>query len=143
MENKNVEEFRLACKEYFSSLSVSALRAYGVFLCLRKPSTLNKTELIAELIAVLCGEITPQRVLRGAPLKNKYLDPSIVESVESLKKHFLEGEEEEPVLQQQGEEPSLPPQPQPIPPAIVKIELNMESLSQEQKELLGALLKAL
>ena len=134
MRNKNVEEFRLACKEYFSSLSVSALRAYGVFLCLRKPSTLNKTELIAELIAVLCGEITPQRVLRGAPLKNKYLDPSIVESVESLKKHFLEGEEEEPVL---------PPQPQPIPPAIVKIELNMESLSQEQKELLGALLKAL
>ncbi|MBE7079203.1 MAG: hypothetical protein E7380_05035 [Clostridiales bacterium] len=141
MRNKNVEEFRLACKEYFSSLSVSALRAYGVFLCLRKPSTLNKTELIAELIAVLCGEITPQRVLRGAPLKNKYLDPSIVESVESLKKHFLE--EEEPVLQQQGEEPVLPPQPQPIPPAIVKIELNMESLSQEQKELLGALLKAL
>ena len=141
MENKNVEGFRLACKEYFSSLSVSALRAYGVFLCLRKPSTLNKTELIAELIAVLCGEITPQRVLRGAPLKNKYLDPSIVESVESLKKHFWEGEES--VLPPQEKEPALPPQPQPIPPAIVKIELNMESLSQEQKELLGALLKAL
>ena len=59
---------------------------------------------------------------------------------ESLKKHFLGGEESVPP---QEEEPALPPQAEPIPPAIVKIELNMESLSQEQKELLGALLKAL
>ncbi len=133
MGDKSVEEFRLACKEYFSSLSVSTLRAYGAFLRLKKPSTLNKTELIAELIAVLCGEITPQRGLQGAPLKNKYLDPSILERVESFKKQFLEGEEPAPVLPS-DDSPS---------PAVVKIELNMERLTQEQKRLVGELLSKL
>lgn len=80
--------FKLACTKYFNTLGLDALRAYARTLQIEKPTMMRKADLIEEIIKVLCGEITPYRAGRGAPVKNGYVDESIFETVRKIQKEF-------------------------------------------------------
>ena len=43
----------------------------------------------------LCGEMTPRRSNKGAPIKNDYVEPRILEEIDCLKRryHYEESEE--------------------------------------------------
>ena len=88
MDN-NVEAFKKVAGDYFNQLGISALRSYGRHLELRDPTTKKKADLIAEILGVLCGEMSTKRNNRGAPIKNNYVEPAVLETVERLKSQFL------------------------------------------------------
>ena len=52
---------------------------------LPNPTYYKKSELICEIISVLCGENVPQRTKRGAPIKNDYFRAEIASVIENLK----------------------------------------------------------
>lgn len=87
---ENLKEFKNICKLYLSTLGISDLRAYGRYLQLRDPTAKNKSDLIEDIIGVLCGEITPERTNKGAPIKNKHFNPTILEEIERLSAQYLE-----------------------------------------------------
>ena len=88
MDKRNVLAFKLACQTYFNGVGLDALRTYGRFLQLKEPTKRKKAELIQEIIAVLCGEIIAQRTKRGAPVKNVYVEPQILQTVQALRKQY-------------------------------------------------------
>lgn len=92
MEEKDVLTFKRDCREYLSTLGHSDLRVYGRSIGVYNPTKVLKDELIERIIAVFCGEIEPTSTTRGAPVKNKHLDPSIPETIEDLR--FTYSEEE-------------------------------------------------
>ena len=89
MSEKRTAEFKIACENYFLTLSLNALRSYGRALNLQNPTEKKKIDLIEELIGVLCGEIVPRRKATGAPVKNDYVEPKIFQTVAQLKKQYL------------------------------------------------------
>lgn len=93
MEEQKTVEFKYACGQYLSSLGVSVLRILGRKLQLQSPTITKKDDLIQQIIAVLCGEITPSRTRRGAPIKGDYLPPAVIEKIEELREQYLYGEE--------------------------------------------------
>lgn len=80
-----MQEFKNACREYLYGLGLDSLRAYGRWLQMKAPTKLKKGELIEEILRLLCGEITSQRNLRGAPIKSRDVDQNTVEEIEKLK----------------------------------------------------------
>ncbi len=89
MGEKRTAEFKIVCENYFLTLSLNALRAYGRALKLQNPTEKKKNELIKELVSVLCGESVPKRKATGAPAKNDYVEPKIFQTVERLKREYL------------------------------------------------------
>ena len=87
--------FKEKCEQYLFRQSIMDLRGYGRYLNLLAPTTLKKEALIKEIIQAICGEIVPQRSKRGAPIKNSYVEPQIIEEVEKLKKEYGFDETEE------------------------------------------------
>ena len=83
MDKDNVSIFKLACERYLNTLGLGNLRSYGRFLQLKEPTKRNKAELIQEIIGVLCGEIIAKRTKRGAPIKNTYVEPQILQTVQA------------------------------------------------------------
>lgn len=142
MEEKDVLAFKLACQNYFFTLSLQALRSYGRALRLQKPAALKKGDLIEEIIKVLCGEVSPQRNgNRGAPVKCDYLDERIFEKVESLQKEYLYGEslvkpleESPPILPEPKEENNVEP---------LQFTVRFSLLNEEQKRLFLTFLDSL
>ncbi len=66
------------------------MRSYGRKLQLTAPTKQKKGALIQEIIGVLCGEIQQERNNRGAPIKDDYIEPRLIEEIERLqKKYFL------------------------------------------------------
>ncbi len=87
MAEKNFTEFKYACKEFLGGLALNTLRAYGRKIGVDNP-TKDKTKgvLIADIVAVLAGEIAPKpRSNRGAPVKNDFVDPKVEEYVQTLR----------------------------------------------------------
>ncbi len=86
MNEKNLDTFKYSCKEYFSSLSIGSLRAYGRYIGVRNSTELKKLDLIDQIISILTGESEPiPRTNRGAPVKDVYVDPKIVSEIEKLR----------------------------------------------------------
>ena len=132
MEGKNLLAFRVSCENYLSELSLNALRSYGIFLRLKAPTAMKKAELVKEIVAVLCGELVPKRSALGAPVKNVYVDPVIIATIEKFEREFLNGETLVPPSSKESS-----------PSAVLKIEVNTETLNQEQKQLLNTFLISL
>ena len=61
IKEKQMVHFKELCTQYLNRQSLIALRCYGRFLNLPKPTCLKKSELIYEIVCVLCGEKYPQR----------------------------------------------------------------------------------
>ncbi len=93
MEEKNVTDFKRECELYLSSLGISVLRILGRKLHLQTPTACKKEQLIGEIIAVLCGEITPTRTNRGAPIKFDYLPIFVMDKIEELREKYLYSKE--------------------------------------------------
>ena len=95
MKNQNLQEFKTACKSVLSKYGIHDLRTYGRELGLEKPAALKKNDLENEIVAVLCGELFPERNHRGKPPKNEFCNPRLIEEVQALKAKYLEVKEEE------------------------------------------------
>ena len=135
MEEKNVPEFKRACKEVLLPRDITMLRAYGRFLQLKCPTKLRKDVLIKEIIEVLYGESKPQRNKKGKPPKNSYVDPSLIEEINELKKEYLLEDVETP-SKTEKESPLLTE-------TLLQLSINPSSLNEKQKQLLNDFLNSL
>ncbi|MBQ8394907.1 MAG: hypothetical protein IJX49_04975 [Clostridia bacterium] len=137
MEERRVKEFKVACREYFSTVSLNFLRSYGRYLQLHNPTAINKKALIEEIVRVLCGESFPKRKSVGAPVKDDHVEMRILEKVAELKREYL-GEEEIPFsapLQKEEEGKK-----ENETPCCVQLVFNISDLTDEQKRLLNVFL---
>lgn len=103
MENtkeKDALRFKYEAERYLHTLGIEALRSYGRYLQLEAPTAMRKSELIAEILKVLCKERFPQRNKKGAPVKNQHFDAQILERVSDLKSRYLSDETEEPAQEE-------------------------------------------
>ena len=82
------QAFKLACENYLRGVSLTALRAYGRFLGVRKPTAMKKFDLISEIICLLCGEKLPQRNGLGAPVKDNYVEPALLHHMDELRAEY-------------------------------------------------------
>ena len=88
MEEEKIVQFKEACRNYFQKVSLNALRSYGRFIGLQKPTTQKKQEVIEDIIKMLCGEIKPDRNGQGAPVKES-VNMDFVKMVEQLKAELI------------------------------------------------------
>ena len=129
--------FKEKCEQYLFRQSIMDLRAYGRYLNLLAPTTLKKEALIKEIIQVICGEIVPQRSKRGAPIKNSYVEPQIIEEVEKLKKEYGFDETEEIIFDKISKIKEKDSN------FVLQINFSIENLSLDQKRFLNSFLNSL
>ena len=91
-QEKKMEKFKELCFHYLIRQGIVALRSYGRFLNLPRPTCYAKTELVQKIISVLSGEQKVQRTNRGAPIKNNYSCAEIVSKIENLREQTLDGQ---------------------------------------------------
>ncbi|MBQ8659132.1 MAG: hypothetical protein IJ506_08345 [Clostridia bacterium] len=90
MKNFAINEFRFAVKEYLNSVRILELRSYGRFIGVQNPTEKKKGELLDDILSILIGEAYPvEPSKRGAPVKNDFVDPNIIDKIEELKKTYL------------------------------------------------------
>ena len=95
MNEKRIKEFKIACANYLQTVSLNDLRAYARMLNFTDPTKLKKGDLLQSIVAASAGEIVPAgRNNRGAPVKNNYVPPQLIETVENLKRRYLYNEKE-------------------------------------------------
>ncbi|MBE7101408.1 MAG: hypothetical protein E7364_07390 [Clostridiales bacterium] len=129
--------FKKKCEQYLFRQSIMDLRAYGRYLNLLAPTTLKKEALIKEIIQAICGEIVPQRGKRGAPIKNSYVEPQIIEEVEKLKKEYGFDETEEIIFDKISKIKEKDSN------FVLQINFSIENLSLDQKRSLNSFLNSL
>ena len=130
--NKNPTTLKEEYRMYLQTLSLDDLRCYGRFLQLQSPTKLRKKELIETIILVLCGELTPKRNRRGAPIKNNHCDPKIHDTLKQISNGTL------PALNKnQNEEFTYPKS------VNLSITINPATLTEEQKKKLSAFILSL
>ncbi len=89
-----IEGFKNACRERLDAFSLMQLRTYGRAVGVDVPTKKKKDELIAEIIAVLSGEVAPiERSKRGAPVKDERVDPEIEQAIAKLRYVWFAGVE--------------------------------------------------
>ena len=134
MENHKKAEFKDACARYLFSLSIADLRVYGRQLGLPAPTKLKKTQLVEDIVAVLCEEKVVERTKRGAPIKNKHCEQEIPLQIGQIKSHIFEEQgantSNEDVKVQEEQRGGFP----------LQISVNIEKLSEKQRQLLQAFL---
>lgn len=105
------DEFRYACKEFLSGFAINALRSYGREIGVSNPTKdKKKNVLIEEIVGVLSGVVAPTvPSVRGAPVKNDFVDPKLKEGVEQLQAKYLKFKEEsfEERLRKMREKPNV------------------------------------
>ena len=86
MKNFSLTEFEYALKHYLSTLCLNDLRVLGRNFGVAEPTKKKKTILTDELVSILVGQSTPiVRNNRGAPVKNDYIDPKILDKIEEIR----------------------------------------------------------
>lgn len=97
MSRINENEFKLTCRSFLSKQTISVLRPYGRKVGVAEPTAKSKQALIEDIIAILAGEQSPTpRSLRGAPVRDDFVDPVIVERMEEICKNFPDESEYRP-----------------------------------------------
>lgn len=86
MKNFSLTEFEYALKDYLSTLCLNDLRVLGRNFGVAEPTKKKKNILMDELVSILVGQSTPiVRNNRGAPVKNDYIDPKILDKIEEIR----------------------------------------------------------
>lgn len=94
-----VKEFTEAVKPYLLTQSITALRAYARKVGAQWPSQGKKEEIIEKIIDIFTGKVAPiEKSNQGAPVKNDYVDPKIVDTMEKFRRKFLRPETFTPEL---------------------------------------------
>ena len=108
---------------------------------LRSPTTMKKAEIAEGILAILCGEGEPKRTKYGAPVKNVYVDPVILDTVAGLKMQYLNLPEVSAVY---SREPDSETEPEAEGADIfLKLSVRYSTLSKRQKYLLNTFLESL
>ena len=91
MNERVKQSFRDECCKYLDTCALMNLRSYAREIGVDKPTTKQKGELIAEIVGVLAGEITPvERATRGAPVKDDFVDPKILTAIADISRWVKE-----------------------------------------------------
>ncbi len=97
-------------KQYLDTLPIVTLRIVGRNVGVGQASATNKEALVESIVNILIGRALPvPRSNRGAPPKQNYLDPSITEQLQRIKRMFETDKRKAFVV-------SSPDAPQYIPP---------------------------
>lgn len=104
---------------------------------LPSPTTMKKAEIAEGIVAVLCGEAEPKRKKQGAPVKNVYVDPVILNTVADLKTQYLNKPEVSVGFTRETEPESESAE------ILLKLSVRYSALSKRQKHLLNAFLESL
>lgn len=96
---EDINAFKNTCADCLLKAGLNDLRGYGRLIGMRAATKLKKTDLIKEIIGVICGEIAPNPTKRGAPVKNTLIDPKLIEEIERLKREYLSANHYEEVEQ--------------------------------------------
>ena len=90
MSQQTINDFEYVCREFLMGLSLDQLRSYGRYVGVDKPTTKKKNEIVSDAIAIFLGQIPPVPVShRGAPVKNDFVDPKVIEKVDSIRAIYL------------------------------------------------------
>ena len=90
MNGQNSTGFKFACTEYLSTLGHTTLRPLGRMYGVEEPTKKKKHELIEEIVAILLGEKNAvAQSNRGAPIKNSFVEPKIIQDVAALQWKYL------------------------------------------------------
>ncbi len=96
MEEKSLE---IQFREYLETLPLPTLRVLGRMQGVPTGRAGNKSELIEGIIDILVGRTAPvPRSGRGAPVKQSYIDPSVLQKINELRRK-AEQDRPQPVLQ--------------------------------------------
>lgn len=75
--------------EYLTGFSIHVLRNVGRFIGVERPAAKKKEFLIDDIIRILQGEQQPvERSGRGAPVKENYFDPSVMEGLNRIREDY-------------------------------------------------------
>lgn len=75
--------------EYLTGFSIHVLRNVGRFIGVERPAAKKKEFLIDDIIRILQGEQQPvERSGRGAPVKENYFDPSVMEGLNRIRENY-------------------------------------------------------
>ena len=89
MNERSMAQFKLMCEKYLYTIGISPLRAYGRSIGVAKSTTLSKDDLIKKIVAILAEEELPETLSnRGAPLKNDFIAPAIIERIAQIKQAY-------------------------------------------------------
>ena len=84
--NEKMEQYKLKCRAYLSTIDIHRLRAYGRSIGVARPAAKDKEELIDDIVAILAFELAPvERSNRGAPVKNDAVDERIPAEIAKIK----------------------------------------------------------
>ena len=94
MNEQAVFAMKTEYEQFLSGLGIGVLRSLGRELGVANSTERKKADLIQEIIGVETGEITPiERNNRGAPVKDKYIDPAILERLQEIRYRYLSMED--------------------------------------------------
>lgn len=89
-----IQGFKNACAEALDAFSLMQLRPYARDIGVEVPTKKKKMDLIADIVAVLSGEVAPiERSKLGAPVKDDHVDPEIEQSIAKLRYVWFAGVE--------------------------------------------------
>ena len=89
-----IQGFKNACIECLVTFSIHQLRNYGREIGVDTPTKKKKEELVADIVAILAGELEPiMRSRRGAPVKNEHVDPLLEHAIAKLRYVWFAGVE--------------------------------------------------
>ena len=133
MNEKELQECKKALYLQLSYYNIRTLRTYGREIQLKTPTKSSKEELVQNIIAVICGEIQPNRSKRGAPVRREFKNPEIHEQVRLLCKAF--GHTAPPLAYNsiKTEEPNAESKTEQNSSEIVPIEQEIVNPSQQEK----------
>lgn len=83
-----MNEYKFKCREYLSAQGIDVLRPYARLVGVAQPTTKKKRDLIEGIISVLVGELAPEYSNRGAPLKNNYVPPEMLDKIQRLQNEY-------------------------------------------------------
>ena len=102
MKNFSLTEVEYALKDYLSKLALGELRVLGRKFGVAEPTKKKKNILMDEIVAILVGKQTPAvQNKRGAPVKNDYVAPNILEKIEQIRYEYTQNNEQ--TIQQDGD----------------------------------------
>ncbi len=121
------ETLRKRYKDYLDTLPLSILRIIGRNEGVAQPAASNKEQLIEGIVSVLTGETSPvPRSNRGAPVKQNYIDPSVIQKLAEIRRA---ADAEKPPCEvklevSSGEPPRVSPLDEPVYSGILEITPN-------------------
>lgn len=95
-------------RDYLETLSLMSLRVLGRSSGVAKASSLNKDRLVESLINIFTSKSLPApRTNRGAPAKENFLDPAILEQLDKIRRSAEEQEDLYFTVSSGDHEPSI------------------------------------